>query len=184
MRWLADIPSGVWAALLTPLLLAAAARAGIERVRPEAEGWIHLRRSVIVIVLGLVCLAMAVATTMLMVLAGSDFFADPSGVSMFLITATPLVSFFWYVVYAFLVANARFNSEGFEYLGLLRAHFVPWRDVRRIDYNGFWGPYASTSRGGFLVSMYFKGFQQFIDEAKRHGVEVDDGIYFERTGGY
>jgi hypothetical protein len=182
MHWLADVPSTVWAALITSAVLIAATRAGKGVVTPDADGWVHLRPSLVVILLGLSCVPMAAGILFSMMLTTGSVFTDPAAL-LVLILAAPMLVFICYVMYAFLIVGGRFNAEGFEYRGMFRTRFVSWSGISRIAYNGFWGPYAVTSRGGLLVSMYFKGFGQFLEEARGHGIEVDEGIDRARSEG-
>ena len=136
------------------------------------------------VLLGFVGLGMAVIISALVLIASRWVLTDNGSAGVALIAGVPLAAFLWYCVYAFLVVGGRFNAQGFEYHGLIRRHFLPWSAIRRIDYGDFWGPYASTERGGFLVSMYCVGFEQFLEEAKRRGIEIDEGIDRARTVGF
>jgi hypothetical protein len=184
MQWLADIPSPVWVSLLTPILVAAAVRAGNDFVRPDSDGWVHLRRPAVVVALGFVALPIATGIAVVMGMAVGFLFKGNADAGLLLIVAAPLAALFWYVVYAFLIIGLRFSANGVEFRGLLRTRFVPWSCVRGLKYSGFLGPYAVTESGNFLVSMYFRGFKQFLDEAKGRNVDIDEGIERARTHGY
>jgi hypothetical protein len=162
MKWLSNIPPTALVLFITLLVLAIAARAELTPVHRDNDGWFSLYPSRAIVVLGLLCVPMA-SFALLLLLAGS---LDKliSGSLMAAVSAGGL-----YVAFGM---RARFNDEGVEYRGLLRAVFARWSEITSVRYHRLWGPRFMTNHGNFPAPRFFNGFRQLMDEAMRRGIEI------------
>lgn len=174
MTWLADIPSYVWAAVLTPAIIALFTSLASGRQAPDADGWLRVRPTLVVYIFGLFYIPFALLFTAMPLMA---VYADTVQQGVVFVVLGPLLAcLMWFGLYGTFIARTRFNADGIEYRGLIRTLFVPWKEVRRIgDHSGL-GTYVSTNRGRLIVWKFFLGFPQLVEEAMRHGIEVDPSL--------
>jgi len=170
MDWLSQIPAAVWAALLTPLIMALLMRTAKSPVHPDPDGWTRLRPSIGAYVLGLLFVMAALLFTAMPALALVGQGSLTSWVLVLL--GPPLAALMWYGAYGTFVVGVRFNGDGIVYRGLLKRLLVPWKEVRRIKDSGL-GSYISTDQGRLIAWKYFRGFRELLEEAERHGIEID-----------
>jgi hypothetical protein len=72
-----------------------------------------------------------------------------------------------------LLVRFRFNNTGVERRAFHRHEFVPWEKTAKIRRHWFFGPQIVCSDGRrFGVWEYLRGFRDFIETAKAHGVNV------------
>lgn len=181
--WLAGLPHAIWAAILTPLLIAALSAAA-SRPRPrDSAGWIKVHP-------GLGILAMTVLSVLLIALFSIVLFVviavivqegpralageDGPTLSIAGLLAPPLIVMFTYsAAFTFLVRH-RFNEEGFEEKILCRARFTAWPDIAVIKRHWLLGPRLKLKSGKAIqLSQYYRGFPQLVEQAKAKGVNVD-----------
>lgn len=148
--------------LVTPLVLVLAARAELMPVRRGIDGWFTLHPSLVLVVLGLLCVTMVFFAILLLLAGPVDKFVG--GALLAAVSAGGL--------YAAFGMRTRFNDDGVEHRGLFKAVFVPWPDITSIKYHPLLGPQLMTKKGNFLLPRFFNGFRQLMDEAVTHGIDI------------
>lgn len=171
MQWISAIPPAALVLLITPLVLVIAARAEGTQVQRGDDGWFVLRPSSVIVVLGLLCVPMALFALLLISAGSLDKFV--AGSLMVAVSVGGL-----YVPFGM---GARFNDDGVEYRGLFSTIFARWSEIECVKYHPILGPWFMTKQGNFPAPQFFKGLRQLMNEAIRKSIEVPKAFQRETS---
>ena len=174
MEWFSDIPIGVWAVIFTPIIIGLLIFFSRGEVKPDEEGWIHLRPSMALHFFGLIFLLFAIFFSALPLIP--LFIETDELFWVFVLLGSSLAVGMWFAVYSVYGIRVYFNDDLVVYRGLIRTIKVPWNKVTRVVDSIAFGTFVDTAEGRLIIWRYFKGFPQFIDTALRHGVDIDDAL--------
>jgi len=145
----------------------------------DAAPWVRLRPTVRLFAFGLMCVPLAVLCTVLPLVA---FFAEDLGSRIGFLTLGPVLAPpAWFAVYGIFAVRTRFQCRADRAARSDAQSCAALGDVREIKTSVF-GAHVATTREPLIVWKYFRGYQQFIAEAARQGVEIDPALLPERAG--
>ncbi len=171
---LSKIPSGAWALLLTPFVMAPVRAEGRRRPRVDKDGWTKVSPTVGMVVLGIGSLIFAIFFTYGLI--KNTLVPSDESVWGLWILGPPLIALFVHGVYAVFGIGVRFGPLGIEYRSLWRRRLVAWADVNEVVETVMLGVYLRTNSGRLLLLYYRLGFPALLDDFRVRGIPGADRV--------
>ena len=171
---LSEIPSGAWALLLTPIVMALVMAEGRRRPRVDKDGWTKVSPTVGMVVIGIGALILAIFLTYGLI--KNTLVPSDESVWGLWILGPPLIALLVHGVYAVFGIGVRFGPLGIDYRSLWRRRLVPWEDVNEVVETVMLGVYLRTNSGRLILLNYRRGFPALLDELRVRGVPGADSV--------
>jgi hypothetical protein len=177
---LSDVPPLAWGLALTPVIGSLLFLSATKPVEPDRDGWIVLKPTIGIWILGIFALLMGAFFAALLVAAAivrTEDRLDP----LFFVLCPPLIALGAIGFLTCAVMRTKFNETGVTYRGILKSISAAWSDVARAEDTALLGPKLITRRGTILFSKYYRGYRQLLAELRLRRIPGADAKSFDRA---
>lgn len=175
--FLLSIPGGVWALVVTPIVMGFMFIESKKKMRRDQEGWVNLTPGISLYVIGLLSLLLLLVFMTAPFAAMTNEENSASGiVTLFLLSAMtwPLIGYGAYYVF---IVRTRFNNSGIEYQSWRGREFYPWNDIIEVVDSVWLGSFLRTKHKKLRVWKYLRGFPQLLKALEERNIKIDEDLY-------